>query len=89
MSRIQILQRCSVKSSPSSTYSTLRRVLSPGQRPGFPLVSCKFQLLLSDLIEKIEFFFIKIKNMEAESKNKIRTFEAVFVRKIRTLRVDF
>jgi len=27
--------------------------------------------------------------MEAESINKIRTFEAVFVRKIRTLRLDF
>ena len=52
-------------------------------------ISCTFQLLLSNLIEKIEFFFIKTKNMEAESKNKIRTFEAVFDRKIRTSRLDF
>ena len=47
-------------------------------------ISCTFQLLLSNLIEKIKFFFIKTKNMEAESKNKIRTFEAVFVRKLST-----
>ena len=32
---------------------------------------------------------MKTKNMEAEFKSKIRTFEAVFDRKIRTSRLDF